>query len=393
MKTKRFQPLAALHCPLRNSMIVFLSTITFAGATLIDFDLSPTGTSAAVGLRPANEAPAVGGTTGSGNVVSGGITFDTTTSTLSFAMGYGSAAGFTDLTGAATSMHIHGPAAAGVNAAVLFNLAPVHFPAAIPAKGGVIVGSVVYTPSQAADLLAGRDYVNIHTSTNPGGELRGQLVRVNAAPDVICPANATVECGVPVTFSATVSDVDGDAVHVAWALNGALMQSTDITAGGPPTSTVVSYTVSLPDGINTLSVIATDSLGNVTTCSSTITTVDTIAPVIVATSTDPKSLWPVNHKMVAVKVSAEVTDACGPTTWKILSVSSNQAADAKGSGNTAPDWIITGDHTVSLRAERSGKEKSGRVYTITLQATDEAGNLSTPTSVTVVVAHDQGKKS
>ena len=167
----------------------------------------------------------------------------------------------------------------------------------------------------------------------------------------------------------------------------------DIAAGGPPTSAVVSYTAGLPDGINTLSVIATDSLGNVTTCSSTITTVDTIAPVIVSATTDPKSLWPVNHKMVAVQVSAEVTDACGPTTWKILSVSSNQAVDAKGSGNTAPDWIITGDHTVSLRAERSGKEKGGRVYTIRLQATDEAGNQSATTSVTVVVPHDQGKKS
>ena len=85
-----------------------------------------------------------------------------------------------------------------------------------------------------------------------------------------------------------------------------------------------------------------------------------------------------------------VIDDCGPTTWKILSVRSNQAVDSKGSGKkTSPDWSITDDHTVQLRAERSGKSGS-RVYVITVQATDEAGNLSAPSTVRVVVPHDKG---
>jgi hypothetical protein len=33
------------------------------------------------------------------------------------------------------------------------------------------------TEAQAADLLAGRWYVNIHTAANPGGEIRGQVTR------------------------------------------------------------------------------------------------------------------------------------------------------------------------------------------------------------------------
>ncbi len=373
-------------------MLVFLSSYGLAHADIIGFDLSPTGASAAVGLSPANEVPAVVGGTGSGNEISGGITFDTATSTLSFAMGYGSSAGFTDLTGAATAAHIHGPAAAGFAAPVLFDLAPVHFPAAIPATGGVIFGSVVYTAAQATSLLAGLDYVNIHTATNPGGEIRGQLIRQNAAPAIICPADATVECAVPVTYSATVSDYDGDAVQAVWTLNGTPVQTNSIAAGGPSSSAVIQYTAALPDGVNTLAVIATDSSGNVTICSSTITVVDTIAPVIVSVSADPKVLWPPNHKMIPIVVSAEVTDACGPATWAILSVSSNQAVDEKGSGNTSPDWKITGDHTVSLRAERSGKIKSDRVYIIKIQATDEAGNQSETSTVRVTVPHDQGKK-
>jgi hypothetical protein len=369
-------------------MLLFLSSITFAGAAVIDFDLSPSGTSAAVGLQPANQAPAAAASVGSGNSISGGITFDTTTSTLSFAMGYGSAAGFTNLTGAATSAHIHGSAGVGANAAVLFDLASVHFPASDPSQGGLIYGSVIYTPAQAADLMAGRNYVNIHTASYPNGELRGQLIRVNTAPEVIRQSDANIDCSVPVTFSATVSDNDGDAVEVTWILNGVAVETDNIAAGGPPSTGVVSYTVKLVNRVNTLGVIAKDSHGNVTSGISTYTVVDTIAPSIVAVTTNPKVLWPANHKFVPVRVNARVIDDCGPTTWKILSVRSNQTVDSKGSDRTSPDWKITDDHTVLLRAERSGKGGS-RVYVITVQATDGAGNRSAPATARVVVPHDR----
>ena len=38
-------------------------------------------------------------------------------------------------------------------------------------------GSTTLTPEQMADLLAGRWYVNVHTPSNPPGELRGQVVK------------------------------------------------------------------------------------------------------------------------------------------------------------------------------------------------------------------------
>lgn len=150
-------------------MLIFMAGCGLAQADLIEFDISPTGTSPVVGLKPQNEVSAVGGSTGSGNEISGGLTFDTATSTLSFAIGSGSASGFTDLTGAATAAQIHGPAAVGASASPLFDLALLHFPAAIPAKGGIIFGSVIYSASQATSLLAGLNYVNIHTSANAGG--------------------------------------------------------------------------------------------------------------------------------------------------------------------------------------------------------------------------------
>jgi hypothetical protein len=93
--------------------------------------------------------------------------------------------------------------------------------------------------------------------------------------------------------------------------------------------------------------------------------------------------------MVLIQVSADVTDDCSPTTWKIVNVSSNEDANARGSGHTAPDWQICGDHSVKLRAERAGNGQ-GRVYSITLQATDGGGNVSAPSTVTVTVPHSRG---
>ena len=38
-------------------------------------------------------------------------------------------------------------------------------------------GSATLTDAQAADLMAGKYYVNIHTTANPGGEIRGQVTK------------------------------------------------------------------------------------------------------------------------------------------------------------------------------------------------------------------------
>ena len=374
---------------MKKLIVILLSSAVAGQAALVPIGLSPAGTDAAVGLSPANEVPPVLNSTGSGGPISGGLVFDTDTLTLMLTVGYGSAAGFTDLTGPATNLTINGPAGTNQTAGMLYDLALLHFPAFNPARGGVIFGSVVVPTNAVADLLAGSNYLNIGTASNPSGEIRGQLVVLN--PTIGCPDAVTVECGTPAGLSVPVGSPAGYALTVVWSVNGTPLQTNHVPAGSPPTTNTVVFNAELPAGTNLVQVVVTDSAGNSVSCETTVTVVDTLPPVIKSASASPNSLWPPDHKMVKVTVTAAVTDNCGPTTWKIIAVQSSEPVNGVGDGNTSIDWQITGDHTVSLLAERSGTG-SGRIYTITLQATDGAGNLSAPKTVTVTVAKSQGKK-
>ena len=353
-------------------------------AALIPMGISPAGTDAAVGLSPANEVPAVTNSTGSGGLISGGVLLDTNTSTLMLTIGYGSAAGFTDLTGPATSMTLNGPAGTNENAGVLDDLSALSFPAVNPAAGGIIFGSVTVPAGAVTDLLAGLDYINISTEANTNGEIRGQLVLL--APSISCPEPITAECGSNTVVQVEVGSPVGSALTVVWSLNGVAVKTNQVPAGTPPTNTNVMFSAQLPAGTNMVQITVTDSFGVSASCGTTVTIVDTTPPVISKASASPGVLWPPNHQMVKVTVNATAKDTCGPATWKITSVKSNESVNGRGDGNTSPDWQITGDHTVSLRAERSGNG-SGRIYTITIQATDEAGNTSSPQTVTVKVPH------
>lgn len=90
-------------------------------------------------------------------------------------------------------------------------------------------------------------------------------------------------------------------------------------------------------------------------------------------------------------MSVVAEDACDESpVCRVINVTANEPIDGMGDGNTEPDWEITGDLTVNLRAERSGKG-TGRVYTIYVECVDAGGN-STVATVNVSVSHDQRKK-
>lgn len=91
------------------------------------------------------------------------IDYDAATKKLTWKLTY------SGLTGPAKAAHFHGPAEPGKNAAPAV---PIPNQASSPVEG-----SATLTDAQAADLLAGKYYVNIHTAANPDGEIRGQVTK------------------------------------------------------------------------------------------------------------------------------------------------------------------------------------------------------------------------
>jgi len=72
--------------------------------------------------------------------------------------------------GAPTAAHIHGPARPGVSAGIVHDFGSAANP---------IMGSVILTAGQELLLRQGLLYVNVHSSLNPAGEIRGQILPVD----------------------------------------------------------------------------------------------------------------------------------------------------------------------------------------------------------------------
>lgn len=76
---------------------------------------------------------------------------------------------YSGLIGTVTASHIH-KAPIGSNGSVVIGFSPT-----TGTTSGSFNGVAAVTAAQVADLMAGLWYVNIHTTSFPGGELRAQL--------------------------------------------------------------------------------------------------------------------------------------------------------------------------------------------------------------------------
>lgn len=164
-----------------------------------------------------------------------------------------------------------------------------------------------------------------------------------------------------------------------------------VTSG--PTCTPASGSMS-PVGTTTVTCTAEDAAGNVGSASFNVTVLFDGTPPTVSCSASPGTLWPPDHKLRVVTTAVTVEDAeSGPAGFTLISVASDEPDDGLGDGDTADDiqgWMTgTADTEGLLRAERSGLG-TGRVYTLTYEGADAAGN-SAQCSTTVTVPHDQGK--
>ena len=352
--------------------------------------------------NPPNPSPGIGTIAG---------IYDDASNTLHYMITFGL------LSSGTTAAHFHAPAAPGVNAPVIIPHAG--FPVGVTA--GTYTATEVLTDAQEAQLMAGLWYSNIHTSLLPGGEIRAQIVlgfpsnlhffldRYSGSQEV--PPNNSPGQGL--IFG--VYDAAANRIFYGIVFGGLMTNTTaaHFHAPAPPgvSAPVIIAHTGFPLGVKSgwyanthqltdeqetqllsglwYSNIHTTGLpgGEIRAQIMAKKAADSNCTSITHLNASPCLLWPPNHKMKEVTVHYKAGDDCPDFGGCELSVTSNEAVNGSGDGNTSPDWEVIDDHHVKLRAERSGNG-NGRVYTIRVTCKGPLGDTFSRTT-TVVVPHDR----
>jgi hypothetical protein len=213
-------------------------------------------------------------------------------------------------------------------------------------------------------------------SSNNNGATKDVTFTVNdtTPPAITCPANVTTNTD-PGTCSATVNPGTATATDncdTTPTITGTRSDSQPLTAPYPKGTTTITWR-------------ATDDAGNYSECTQTVTVTDNEPPVITFNGQTP-SMWPPNHNyhtFTAADFISSVSDNCSSLSVNdvyITKVTSDEAENAAGSGNTLTDIVIASNcKSVQLRAERINSG-NGRVYTIYFKLVDSSGNVTTGTA-------------
>ena len=144
-----------------------------------------------------------------------------------------------------------------------------------------------------------------------------------------------------------------------------------------------------PAGVTTVKYSATDAAGNDETARTLDVRIDGAPPVLSGLPSPECTLWPVNHELrrVAVVHASDAVSGIARGSFRV-NATSNEPMDPADVAVTEDE---NGGLIVELRSERSGGNKSGRIYKLTVTAQDLAGNEVTGTA-TCTVPHDMGKE-
>jgi uncharacterized protein len=221
---------------------------------------------------------------------------------------------------------------------------------------------------------------------------------ITVTNDGVSPAqNVTVSDPLPSTLSVVSCAVSGGGV-----------------CGGSASDPAATFPWLAPSASETVTIVATvscaasneSSIVNVVTVlaetadpnpddnvASAPVSVSNAAPTITGVSASRTQLLLPLHQMVPVTINYTASDMCGQVTTT-LSVTSDEPVTGpvlqQGlAGLTSPDWQVIDSHRVRLRAERS-LAGDGRVYTVTITATDAAGGTSTQQVTVTVPRHIPG---
>jgi len=264
-----------------------------------------------------------------------------------------------------------------------------------------LTGTISY--SSGAEPVAAGSYTvtcDFAGTSNYAATSDTATITINAAPLSVTANSYTRSylAADPVFGGVLTGVIAGDGITATYSSTGAGSQVPGVYPTVPalvdPNSKVGNYAVSSTNG--------------------TLTITNT-APVCVAATATPASIWPPNHQWVPITINGITDVDGGPLTISIVSIFQDEPTNTNGDGNTSIDGKGVGTSTAWVRAERMGKswksgqsgksaksgksgsknsDKSdkgggnGRVYHITFTATDSLGMTCTGT-VLVGVPHDQ----
>jgi hypothetical protein len=173
-----------MEIAMKNRLFLCLGALTLVAFAACEDSTEPTVNNTitfTATMTPAAEVPTpTGNPTGSGTFI--GV-LDTLTNIFTYDLT------FTGLTSNVNNGHIHGPADPGVTAGAVLNFNTLpgrQFSFGETSGTGhgltILVSTTTFTSTINGDslkklLLAGKAYVNIHTTTNSPGEIRGQITK------------------------------------------------------------------------------------------------------------------------------------------------------------------------------------------------------------------------
>jgi endo-1,4-beta-xylanase len=203
----------------------------------------------------------------------------------------------------------------------------------------------------------------------------------NPAPNNTASAAVQVSNPPPVITAAGALDVRAEC-HTSYTDPGA----TAVDACEGPVAVSSSSNVAVNTvGTYAVTYRATDRAGGqATPVVRTVHVTDTTPPQLTVVA--GRTLTPPDHMYRTFAVASLVSgasDTCDTTVGAgsvvITQVTSDEADNGNGDGNTLNDIVIAGDcRSVQLRAEL-GAPSNGRVYTVTLRVKDASGNSTTKT--------------
>jgi hypothetical protein len=210
------------------------------------------------------------------------------------------------------------------------------------------------------------------------GESELQKAPSGSEPGSLPPAAVASPQGWTAELNATE---DSPNLDLEWSAN---------TADGaiPPGGSLSGFSVTVPGNdmsyMNSHWTVSLNGTG-AAAYSATLDTERFCCPPRLSIAATPDVLWPPNHQMFPVKIAVSVQDDVDPHPMlTLVSVDSNQAANphdiSAAIGSSTTD--------IGLAGARTGKDKAGRIYTITYQAKNVCG-AAVQASTTVAVPHDQ----